>query len=212
MTIIAITDIHGRLDMSEPVADKLRSVDLVIIAGDITHFGNGEDANAVIEKIQQLNNAILAVPGNCDRHSVNTMLKTKNINLHGETRVIDNIAFYGLGGSNKSPLNTPQEYTESEIAVVLTKFQKREARFHIFVSHPPPAKTKLDKIFLGLHVGSKSVRSFIEQFVPDLVICGHIHEARGIDKIGKTTLINPGPFPQHYATIGIEDKLTYELH
>jgi Icc-related predicted phosphoesterase len=212
MTIIAITDIHGRLNMSNAVADKIRNVDLVLIAGDITHFGNEEDANAVIRKIQQLNSAILAVPGNCDRQSVNNMLKTENINLHGEMRVIDKIAFFGLGGSNKSPLNTPQEYSESQIAAVLTKFQKREAHFHIFVSHPPPAKTKLDKIFLGFHVGSKSVRTFIEQFVPDLVICGHIHEARGTDKIGKTTLINPGPFPEHYAVIDVEDKLIYQLY
>ncbi len=211
MNIIAITDIHGSLNMSSAVA-ALRNADLILIAGDITHFGNREDANTVLEGILHVNSTVLAVPGNCDQMSVNQVLTERNINLHGETRIIDDCAFYGLGGSNRSPFNTPQEYGESEIEAILGRFEKQDARYHILVSHPPPEKTKLDRTVLGKHVGSKSVRSFIEKFEPHLVLCGHIHEARGVDKIYNTAIINPGPFPKHYAVINVKDTLTYGLH
>ena len=33
---------------------------------------------------------------------------------------------------------------------------------------------------------------FILEHKPLAVICGHIHEGRGVEKIGETTVINPG--------------------
>jgi len=38
------------------------------------------------------------------------------------------------------------------------------------------------------------VRSFIEQEQPLICFTGHIHEGVGIDSIGKTKIVNPGPF------------------
>jgi hypothetical protein len=65
---------------------------------------------------------------------------------------------------------------------------------------------------MGLHVGSKAIHDFIKAFKPDLVVCGHIHEARGTDKIGETVMINPGQFPNHYAIIDMSDKIAYRLY
>ena len=41
-------------------------------------------------------------------------------------------------------------------------------------------------------VGSTSVRGVIESYQPLLGLHGHIHEAKGVAKIGRTTCINPG--------------------
>ncbi len=212
MKICAITDIHFRQNFNDNIAGIINNVDLVLIAGDITNFGGKEEAQVILREIQQLNCNILAVPGNCDQRSVNDTLREKRINLHGETRVFENVAFYGLGGCSKTPFHTPQEYSESEITEILSSFEKADARYHILLSHSPPAKTRVDKVFLGLHAGSKAIRTFVEKFQPDLVICGHIHEAKGTDKIGKTVILNPGPFPKHYAIIDVADNITYELH
>jgi Icc-related predicted phosphoesterase len=74
-----------------------------------------------------------------------------------------------------------------------------------------PLITKLDKIFTGEHVGSKSIRTFIEQYQPDIVICGHIHEARGSDKLGKSWMINCGPAAKkNYAVIEIGESIRLE--
>jgi Icc-related predicted phosphoesterase len=56
------------------------------------------------------------------------------------------------------------------------------------------------------HAGSKSLRRFIETIQPRLVVCGHIHESAGIDTIGGTRLVNPGPFRHgNYTRITIDD-------
>ena len=78
----------------------------------------------------------------------------------------------------------------------------KAARYKILVAHCPPYQTAIDRIHSGLHVGSHSVRSFIETYQPDLCISGHIHEAPGEDTIGRTHLINPGMLAQGgYVTV-----------
>ena len=67
----------------------------------------------------------------------------------------------------------------------------------IYVIHAPPYNTKLDIITTGTHVGSKSIRNFIEKEQPLLTLHGHIHESPQMsgswkDNIGKTICINVG--------------------
>jgi Icc-related predicted phosphoesterase len=40
--------------------------------------------------------------------------------------------------------------------------------------------------------GSTSVRAAINKYQPVLALHGHIHESRGIARLGKTVCINPG--------------------
>ncbi|MGB3341643.1 MAG: metallophosphoesterase [bacterium] len=213
MRILAITDIHGRQNHNTEVKELMSSVDLIVIAGDLTNFGHDKEARSLLQNIQLYNKNILAIPGNCDHPDVNDTLIKMGVNLHGITKTINNIAFYGLGGSGKTPFNTPQECNESDISSILGSFNKEnDVRHHVFVSHAPPAKTKLDRTFLTSHVGSKTIREFIDRFKPDVVICGHIHEAQGVDELGSTIMINPGPFPKHYAVIDLLEKITYRLY
>ena len=63
--------------------------------------------------------------------------------------------------------------------------------------HSPPHYTRLDVLYNGHHVGSKSIRTFIEQKKPFLTLHGHIHEASDVsgtfwDKMGDTISINTG--------------------
>jgi Icc-related predicted phosphoesterase len=43
-----------------------------------------------------------------------------------------------------------------------------------------------------IHVGSVTVRECIESHKPLLGLHGHIHESKGLLKIGRTLCINPG--------------------
>jgi hypothetical protein len=64
----------------------------------------------------------------------------------------------------------------------------------VLMTHNPPLNTTTDRIRSGVHVGSRSVREFIEKVQPDVCITGHIHESKGMDHIGKTVIVNPGDF------------------
>ena len=59
----------------------------------------------------------------------------------------------------------------------------------------PKKKRIINQIFSLNQEGEthEYIRKFIEQFKPEVAICGHIHENSGkIDYIGKTKVINPG--------------------
>ena len=67
----------------------------------------------------------------------------------------------------------------------------------VYVVHTPPADCQLDVIHGGQHVGSRSLRRFLEVERPPLSLHGHIHESPKLsgsiqDTIGQTLSINPG--------------------
>ena len=67
----------------------------------------------------------------------------------------------------------------------------------IYVFHSPPYHTNLDVTYRNAHVGSKTIRSFIEDEQPPLTLHGHIHESPEVsgswkDTVGKTLCVNPG--------------------
>ena len=93
------------------------------------------------------------------------------------------------------------------------KFRKENKQGKvIFVSHNIAYGTKLDRLSMKAmkfitkslkkknkkikekdrHYGSKMARRIINTYQPVLHLGGHIHEAWGKDKVGKTVLINPG--------------------
>jgi Icc-related predicted phosphoesterase len=41
-------------------------------------------------------------------------------------------------------------------------------------------------------VGSTAVRDAIQRYQPPLSVHGHIHESRGVAKLGRTLTVNPG--------------------
>jgi uncharacterized protein len=51
-------------------------------------------------------------------------------------------------------------------------------------------------------VGSTAVRDAIEQHQPILSLHGHMHEARGFARIGRTLAINPGSSYGHGDLLG----------
>jgi Icc-related predicted phosphoesterase len=195
MVIAAITDIHGKIEAVDKASEVLTNVDIVVITGDITHFGRRKDAEGVICRAMDYNSHVYAVPGNCDYSEVSTFLSSEGISLDCRCMVIDNVAFIGIGGSLPCPGKTPNESTEEEFAIKLNELKKEipSGKRCLLVSHEPPFGTRCDLTGSGTHVGSRALRSFIMDVNPLLCFSGHIHEARGVDTIGMTKVANPGP-------------------
>jgi len=101
------------------------------------------------------------------------------------------------GYVNPTPWNTYRELPEStlynRLMDKITKLENPE--FAIFNFHAPPYNTKLDIANVNnknIHVGSQTIRELIEKYQPLLGLHGHIHESPNTDKIGNTTIVNPG--------------------
>lgn len=79
------------------------------------------------------------------------------------------------------------------------RFFGKLGKVDILLVHQPPYGV-LDKVsakfapkqWQGKHAGSHLILSYIKRKHPRFVICGHIHEARGEVRIGKTKIINLG--------------------
>lgn len=202
MNICVITDIHGKKSSLKKLFESIaiKDFDLLLCCGDITSFGGKKEAMEILDIIPDI--PFYTVFGNCDRIEVKDYIDSKGISLHEKEVKIGNYNIGGFGGSNKSPFGTPSEYSEEEIMEGLSKLSFENM---ILVTHVPPYGTKLDKIGRDASIGSTSVRSAIENMKPVVAISGHVHESRGIDYIGKTEILNPGPLKDgFYGVIKIE--------
>jgi len=212
---IAITDIHFNLSNLRKIILQSKDYDLLLVAGDITNFGKGAEAREVIKILNETSKEYYFVPGNCD-YAKEFPSDVNERNIHGKYARFRDIAIIGLGGSTPTPFNTPFELSEEMIQKLLNEtYSNIKEKYNklILMSHVPPYNTLLDMTKTGRHVGSRSVRKFIEEYNVDLVISGHVHEARNIDRLGKTILVNPGPAMQgNYATVIIDDEIQVTLN
>ena len=200
MKILATADFHGNPNGEQNLLNFLkRGYDCLVLIGDITNFGPANLAESLLERVKATGVTTFAVPGNCDPKQILQVFDKYGVNLHSRCERLDDITFVGLGGSNLTPFNTPFELTEVEIQEELAALACTPDTKRILVTHAPPYDTKLDQIPDGTHVGSKSIRKFIEQKQPLVALCGHVHEARNTDKLGRTLMVNPGPISKGYA-------------
>jgi len=205
MEILIISDIHSDLENLMEYIDKLAllNFDVIVFPGDFSDvppkgFSSIDISKIIIEELKTLKKPILALPGNWDKDVIE-LLEKEGISLHGHGKVIENIGFYGFGGA-KTPFGTLFEPSEKEIENGLKKAFKEieNTKIKVQVTHAPPFGTKLDIVYSGAHVGSEAVRKAIETYKPVLAISAHIHEARGVDELNGTKLINSGRFPEGY--------------
>ena len=112
-----------------------------------------------------------------------------------------------MGYTNPTPWDTHREAPEEELATRIDAVaaQVPDMSRTIFNFHAPPYGTGLDEApaldasLRPMHggavmkaVGSTAVRDAIQKHQPMLSVHGHIHESRGVKKMGRTLAINPG--------------------
>jgi hypothetical protein len=196
MKLVSFGDIHMATRQLARIAGELATADLVILSGDLTNFGGVAAARTVVEAVRQYCPTVLALPGNLDRPEVIDYLHSAHISLHGENHRVGDIDLFGCGGSNLTPFHTPLEYRDVELQAILASAyaQTTAAPVQLMVCHTPPYATQVDRLTDGRPVGSAAVRQFISAIQPHLCITGHIHESAGTDRLGRTLILNAGPF------------------
>jgi uncharacterized protein len=214
MKIAYIVDVHDRFDAVPQAMSEMGPVDVLVVGGDITTGGSPDDAARAVDGWLGLAPRLLALAGNMDSPAIDTRLADLGVGLDGRGFAFGDVGVLGVSAAPVSPLHTPYELDDDELERRLEAgfTEVKDCRVRILCPHAPPRDTACDRLRGGEHVGSGVIRSFVEREQPDLVLCGHIHESRGRDSIGRTQVVNPGPvLAGHYAVVEVDGTVDVRL-
>lgn len=120
---------------------------------------------------------------------------------------MDGFWFGTVGWSNITPWRTHREKSEADLDKLVAALESPDPSRTIWNIHVPPYGSTLDiaprlspdlqvELVGGtpdfIPVGSTAVAAGIRSFQPLLSMHGHIHESRGVIKVGGSTVVNPG--------------------
>jgi len=214
MRLAYVVDVHGRPDAVADAVGAIGEIDVLIVGGDITTGGMPGDVERAIELWRPLAPQLYALAGNMDSAAIDERLVELGVALDARGAVLGDVGLFGVSAAPFSPLHTPYELSDEELEQRIERAFAAVAscRVRIFCPHAPPHGTACDRLANGQHVGSTVVRAFVEREQPDLVLCGHIHESRGVDAIGRSRIVNPGPVTAgHYAVVDVDGGLDVAL-
>jgi Icc-related predicted phosphoesterase len=155
---------------------------------------------------------IYVAPGNDDEVYVDEVLSHSRSFINAEAKEVELPGGYRLfstGWANRTPWHTPREMDEPALLERLEGIVAGldDPARAIFNFHVPPKDSGLDTCFevdeqlevvseLGqpklTAAGSSAVREIITRVQPVASLHGHIHESRGMSRIGRTLAFNPG--------------------
>jgi uncharacterized protein len=214
MKIAYLVDIHDRFEAVPQAMSGIGPVDLLIVGGDITTGGTADDVARAIDGWLGLAPRLLALAGNMDSPAIDARLADLGVGLDSRGFAFGDVGVFGVSAAPRSPLHTPYELDDDELERRLEAgfAEVKACRVRILCPHAPPRGTACDRLPSGEHVGSTVIRSCVERVQPDLVLCGHIHESRGSDRIGGTEVVNPGPaLAGHYAVVEVDGTVEVQL-
>lgn len=206
MKVLFVADLHYALRQFDWVVANAAKYEVVIIGGDLLDLAGALEIDVqivVIEKylsrLRQLTHLIVS-SGNHDGDSRNAadesiaqwLLEVKMPQLFSDG---DSIQFRDHLFSVCPWWDGPSGRAELEAQLAADALKKK--RRWIWVHHAPPDGSPVawtGKKFAG----DEYLLGWIQRYQPDLVLCGHVHNApfyeggSWIDRIGKTWAFNPG--------------------
>jgi uncharacterized protein len=147
--------------------------------------------------------------GNDDIFEIDDMIESSPCVTFAEGKVLDlgGFSMVSMGWTNPTPWDTFREAPEDQLAAKIEAVAAHvpDMGRTIFNFHAPPFGTGLDEApaldenlrptyggAVMKPVGSVAVRDSIMTHQPLLSVHGHIHESRGVKRMGRTLAINPG--------------------
>jgi hypothetical protein len=149
--------------------------------------------------------------GNDDYFSIEPIIDSAEWVVNAEGRVLEllpGVPMVSTGYGNETPWGCPRDEPEDQLAarIEVMVCQLEDTSSAVFNFHVPPYQSGLDRcVRLDTSVspprpipgaetdaGSTAVRGALERHQPLLSLHGHIHESRGIRRIGATRCVNPG--------------------
>lgn len=208
LRVVCLSDTHGRHRRINWIPEG----DVLVHCGDFTHQGTHAevaDFNAWLGTLPHRHKLVVA--GNhdfCldaaeyeahwqkefghrqfdDPHASRALLSNATY-LDGRSVVIDGVKFFGSPMTPPIPgrtmaFNVPRGFAAQQ------HWAKMPADVDVLITHGPPNGV-LDKTFTGLRVGDEALlKEVVSRVRPQFHVFGHIHEAYGATRIGKTAFVN----------------------
>ncbi|MBW2969722.1 metallophosphoesterase family protein [Candidatus Woesearchaeota archaeon] len=181
--IFAAGDFHGDKNIARKLAEQSSKfdADLIVLNGDIVEEDN---AGGVLYYFVKTGKPVFLVPGNHDWFITDFLAAKYGVqNIHGKSIRHGDVSIVGCGGAGF--------LSEKEIYDIIKK-NSQSAHKSVLVTHVHSAGTLMES-FSDFVRGSSGLRRAIEVTKPDVAVCGHVHEAEGIEeKLGSTIVINVG--------------------
>jgi Icc-related predicted phosphoesterase len=236
MRILALGDPHGKLPKNLDKIISKNKIELIFCTGDVppvpNAFRKGKINNfpkeflkkadnlfgEIVRKICSYKIPVLILRGNMYLSSRSTIItkkiytryenliykKTGKVRINGFNFVLFDMSFEEHSHKNVTKRKlASNKLRTNKLAKLLN--ENKEA---ILLSHAPPYGY-LDKTYSGKHIGSKILLKAIKKNKPKLALSGHVHEAKGKAKIGKTIVYNLG-YHGDYAVVDTEKNKLLE--
>jgi Icc-related predicted phosphoesterase len=215
MKCLLVSDLHYALKQYDWTLEAAADFDVVVIAGDhldISGHVDGRTQTIVILKyLQRLRDKVRLVVS-----SGNHDLDSRNAAGEKTARWIDKVRHMGVPTDGDCLQIDGTMFTicpwwdgpvgRDGVAALFRRDAGKDRKQWIWIYHAPPDGSPTSWIG-DRHAGDSELLRWIEEFAPDIVLTGHIHESpfcKGgswVDLIGSTWVFNSGrqigPVPAH---------------
>ena len=215
MRILLIADLHYSLPQFDWVLANAQDFDVVVLAGDHLDIASMVDGRAQSIVVKKYFGRL--------REKTRLLICSGNHDLDSKNEAGEKVARWLLGEQNLGLLSDGESVREGdtlftlcpwwdgpvsrdELSRQLAEASEQRGKYWIWVHHAPPAQSPIS--WAGSrYFGDEELRQWIEQYQPDIVMAGHVHESpfvtdgSWVDRIGKTWVFNggrqPGEIPTH---------------
>jgi Icc-related predicted phosphoesterase len=213
LEIVIIGDVHDHRQRLAGVLQMLheRKPTVALMAGDVgldppwlppareaERAAHDQSVRRVFRRVSDaLSCPVVFVPGNHDLPR--PVEDSGGLNCDGRRIELAGLSIAGFGGAGPALYGFPYEWEEAQARAGLERLLARSREpTEILLCHTPPVGTKLDRAAHGQHVGSAAVREWIGNAQPGLFVCGHIHEAWGVELLDGVPCLNAGALGEPY--------------
>ncbi|HXY72419.1 MAG TPA: metallophosphoesterase, partial [Actinomycetota bacterium] len=161
------------------------------------------------DKLKGKVHRVIVCPANDDMFEIDPVLQSGHVVEMGseEPLELEGFTMVSFGWTNPTPWDTFRELPDDKLGERVDQILQKvtDPSKTIFNFHAPPYGTGIDEapaldenmnIKAGgkamRPVGSKSIREAEERVQPLLGLHGHIHESKGVFRLGRTLVLNPG--------------------
>jgi uncharacterized protein len=184
--IAVIGDIHGNAARLSLVLDAVAArgdVRGMLVTGDLAagvfaRIAGPSGPKEILAILRGTGLPFVFVPGN---HDASRMDEPENVD--GAVGSLLGMSVLGVGGSPRA-FGLPYEWEDGSLDLP-------GGPCDLVLAHAPPALTRLGMTARGKDVGSRQVRDLLVRR-PRALVCGHIHEAVGIEEVDGVPCYNAG--------------------